>query len=418
MTPDPGPPRRRTFDALRELFPGDAIGGVVLLGCAAFALAWANSPWADAYFALLHLHLPLRVGALGLELSLLHWINDLLMAVFFLVVGLEIKREFRAGELADPRRAALPIAGALGGMLVPAAIYAAFNAGGPGAPGWGIPMATDIAFSLGVLALLGPRVPRGLTIFLAALAIVDDLGAVLVIAVFYTARLDVGSLAVAAAILVLLAFLARFGVQRLSVYLAAAPFLWWFVFHSGVHATIAGVLLGFVIPLGRAGDPDIHDSPLEALEHALKPWVAWLVMPAFALANAGVRFGAAEGSPGALAGPIAAGCALGLFLGKPLGILGLSWLAVRLGAARLPRRADWGKLGAVAMIAGIGFTMSLFVAALSFRGDRVLEDQAKVGVLLGSLASGVAGAYALARALGRSPRRPEDEAAEPEPEVR
>jgi NhaA family Na+:H+ antiporter len=273
-------------------------------------------------------------------------------------------------------------------------------------------MATDIAFSLGVLALLGSRVPRGLTVFLAALAIVDDLGAVLVIALFYTARLDVGSLAVAASIVVLLGFLARFGVRRLSVYLVAAPFLWWFVFHSGVHATIAGVLLGFVIPLGKAGDPYIHDSPLEALEHALKPWVAWLVMPVFALANAGVRFGTTEGNPGSLAGPIAAGCALGLFLGKPLGIVGLSWLAVRVGAARLPRRADWGKLVGVAMIAGIGFTMSLFVAALSFRGDRMLEDQAKVGVLLGSLASGVAGTYFLARAMGRG------RSAEPEPEVR
>ena len=398
MTPPAPRPRRPIRDALRELFPGEAVGGVVLIACALVALAWANSPWSGAYFGLLHAALPLSIGGLRLELSVVHWINDLLMAVFFLVVGLEIKREFLAGELADRRRAALPVAGALGGMLVPAAIYAAFNARGEGASGWGIPMATDIAFSLGVLALLGPRVPRGLTVFLAALAIVDDLGAVGVIALFYTARIDLGSLLVAGAIVTLLAVLSRRGVRRLSVFLAAAPFLWWFMFHSGVHATIAGVLLGFVVPLGRAGDRHLADSPLETLEHALKPWVAWLVMPVFALANAGVSL--AGMTPLSLAHPVALGCGLGLFLGKPVGIVGVSWLAVRAGWARLPRGADWGKLGAVAMIAGIGFTMSLFVASLSFRGDGGLEDRAKIGVLLGSLASGVAGTFALARALG------------------
>ncbi|MEO6461660.1 MAG: Na+/H+ antiporter NhaA, partial [Candidatus Eisenbacteria bacterium] len=351
---------------------------------------------------LLHAPLPITLGPAALDLSLLHWINDLLMAVFFLVIGLEIKREFVAGELKDPRRAALPIAGAIGGMALPALIYFALNAGGPGARGWGIPMATDIAFSLGVLALLGPRVPRGLTIFLAALAIVDDLGAVCVIALFYTAELNLAALAVALALLTLLGALARLGVRRLSVYLAAAPILWWFMHQSGVHATIAGVLLGFVVPIGKGGDPDISDSPLETLEHALKPWVTWLVMPLFALANAGVALTGL--SPTALAEPIAAGCALGLFVGKPLGIFGLSWLAVRSKVARLPRGADWGKLWAVAMIAGIGFTMSLFVASLSFHAGDGLEDRAKLGVLLGSLASGVVGTFFLARALGRPPR--------------
>jgi NhaA family Na+:H+ antiporter len=400
-SPPPGasPPGSRIpgWDALRELFPGDAVGGVVLIACAAIAMAWANSPWATTYFGALHTSLPLQVGPLGLRLSLLHWINDLVMAVFFLVVGLEIKREFVAGELADLRRAALPIAGALGGMLVPAAIYAAFNAGGPGARGWGIPMATDIAFSLGVLALLGPRVPRGLTVFLAALAIVDDLGAVSVIAIFYTAKLNLGALSVALAIVVGLAFLARLGVMRLSVYLAAAPVLWWFMFQSGVHATIAGVLLGFVIPLGKAGDPHIADSPLESLEHALKPWITWLVMPVFALANAGVAMSGMTAA--SLAQPIAAGCALGLLVGKPIGIFAVAWLAVRSGLAALPRGADWGKLWGVAMIAGIGFTMSLFVASLSFRGGDGGEDLAKLGVLLGSLLSGVLGTWVLGRAL-------------------
>jgi NhaA family Na+:H+ antiporter len=262
-------------------------------------------------------------------------------------------------------------------------------------------MATDIAFSLGVLALLGPRVPRGLTVFLAALAIVDDLGAVTVIAVFYTERLDLGALLVALALVTGLGTLARLGVRRLSVYLAVAPFLWLFMFQSGVHATIAGVLLGFVIPLGKAGDPDFADSPLESLEHALKPWITWLVMPVFALANAGVALGGMSLS--ALAEPVAAGCALGLFVGKPIGIFGVSWLAVRARWARLPRGADWGKLWAVAMIAGIGFTMSLFVASLSFHPGDGLEDRAKLGVLLGSLVSGVIGTLALSRALGRGP---------------
>ncbi len=394
--PSPAP-RVPGWDALRELFPGDAVGGVMLIACAALAMAWANSPWGATYFAALHHEVAFSLGPFALRLSLLHWINDLLMAVFFLVIGLEIKREFVAGELADLRRAALPIAGALGGMLVPAAIYAGFNAGGPGARGWGIPMATDIAFSLGVLALLGPRVPRGLTVFLAALAIVDDLGAVSVIAIFYTAKLDLAALFVALAIVVGLAFLARLGVQRLAVYLVAAPVLWAFMFASGVHATIAGVLLGFVIPMGKAGDPDIADSPLETLEHRLKPWITWLVMPLFALANAGVAISGMTAS--ALAQPITAGCALGLLVGKPIGIFGVAWLAVRSGLAALPRGADWGKLWGVAMIAGIGFTMSLFVASLSFRGSDGGEDLAKLGVLLGSLVSGVLGTWVLGRAL-------------------
>ncbi len=384
------------------------LAGVVLIACAVVALAWANSPWGGTYFGLLHTHLPLELGPLRLELSVLHWINDLLMAVFFLAVGLEIKREFVVGELKDPRRAALPMAGALGGMIVPALMYAAFNAGGPGAPGWGIPMATDIAFSLGVLALLGSRVPRGLIVFLTALAIVDDLGAVAVIAIFYTARLNLQALLVAAVIVALLAGLARLGVRRLAVYLAAAPFLWWFMFQSGVHATIAGVLLGFVVPVGRGGGVGggRSGSPLKSLEHALRPWVTWLVMPAFALANAGVALSGM--SPASLAGPVALGCGLGLFVGKPLGIFGLSWLAVRYAGARLPRGADWGKLWGVAMIAGIGFTMSLFVASLSFHGGDGLEDRAKLGVLLGSLASGVLGTVVLARALGRGTREPRE----------
>lgn len=399
------PPRARIpiFDPLRELFPGDAIGGVVLIASAAVAMAWANSPWSASYFGLLHAKLPVVLGPIHLSLSVLHWINDLLMAVFFLVVGLEIKREFMAGELNDAKRAILPVAGAMGGMIVPAGIFAVFNHAGPGARGWGIPMATDIAFSLGVLALLGPRVPRGITVFLAALAIVDDLGAVAVIAIFYTAQLNLGALAVAIGIFLLLSFLARLGVMRLSIYLAAAPFLWYFMHESGVHATIGGVLLGWAIPLGKAGDPNFADSPLESLEHALKPWVSWLVMPVFALANAGVALTAM--SPTSLAGPVAAGVGLGLLVGKPVGIFGISWLAVRMGLASLPRGATWNHMWGVGMIAGIGFTVALFVASLSFKNGDGLEDLAKVGVLTGSLAAGVLGTLYLGWALGRGQAR-------------
>jgi NhaA family Na+:H+ antiporter len=353
-------------------------------------MAWANSPWAPAYFALLERH------AFGL--SLLHWINDVLMAVFFLVVGMEIKREFQSGELADRGHAALPIGGALGGMIVPALIYAAFNHAGPGARGWGIPMATDIAFSLGVLALLGPRVPRGITVFLLALAIADDLGAVLVIALFYTARLDLGALAGAFAIVAGLGLLARFARFRLWVPLVAAPFLWLLMHRSGVHATIAGVLLGWTIPLRVP----TGISPLKKLEHALGPWVTWLVMPLFALANAGVALGPLP--PSALATPVAAGVGLGLALGKPVGILLASFALVRLGGAKLPKDANWLHMTGVGMLAGIGFTVALFVASLSFPGAPGLEALAKVGILTASSAAALGGLAFLAWALRFNPK--------------
>jgi len=368
---------------IQDLLPGDAKSGAVLIACAAVALYCANSPLAPAYFGTLHLEL--------FGLTVLHWINDLLMAGFFFVVGMEIKREFVSGELAEPKRAMLPIAGALGGMIVPAVIYVAFNAGGPGARGWGIPMATDIAFSLGVLALLGPRVPRGLTVFLAALAIADDLGAVLVIAVFYTASLQVASLLGALVLVVVLAVLARW--RRLWPYAVAAAPLWMLMHASGVHATIAGVLMGWTLP--------VHALP--KLEHAMKPWVTWFVMPVFALANAGVTL--AQGVT--LAHPVALGVGLGLLVGKPLGIVGLSWLLVRFRLAELPRGATWPQLAGVGVIAGIGFTVALFVASLSFPEDPGLESFAKIGILTGSLVAAVAGTIFLSKALRRAPDRPD-----------
>jgi NhaA family Na+:H+ antiporter len=377
--------------SLQELLPGDARSGVVLIACAALAMGIANSALGPLYFRMLG-----ATFAFGpIAMPVLHWINDLLMAVFFLVVGMEIKREIKEGELADRRRAALPIAGALGGMIVPALIYAAFNHDGPAAHGWGIPMATDIAFSLGVLALLGPRVPRGLTVFLAALAIADDLGAVLVIALFYTTQLNLIALGAAFALAGALALLARSGERRLWPFLIAAPTLWWCMHASGVHSTIAGVLLGWTIPL-RA---DRGGAPLTTLEHSLKPWVTWGVMPLFALANAGVVLSGGI----SLTHPVALGVGLGLLIGKPIGILGLSWVLVRLGWAKLPRGATWPQLAAVGMIAGIGFTVALFVSSLSFPVGGELEPVAKVGILTGSIVAALLGTVFLARALRPAP---------------
>ena len=421
----------------------EAAGGIVLLACTALALGWANSPWADGYFHLWET--PLTVGAaggFGLTMSLHHWINDGLMAVFFFLVGLEIKREMLVGELASPKQAALPIAAALGGMLVPAGLYVALNAGGPGAGGWGIPMATDIAFALGVLALLGPRVPAALKVFLAALAIVDDLGAVLVIALFYTAQLSWASLGLAAGVLLLLVLANRLGFRHAAVYAALGAVLWLAVLRSGVHATVAGVLLAMTIPsrtridedefVERAGaaldefraastvDTDVlsnraqqeavHElesacdevqSPLMKLEHGLHGVVAFGIMPLFALANAGVRLGADMFA--ALSLPVALGVVLGLVLGKPLGITLFSWLAARLGLAEPPAGGGaWRALHGVSWLGGIGFTMSLFVAGLAFGESGPLLDSAKVGVLAASLIAGIAG-WVFLRAGGSAP---------------
>jgi NhaA family Na+:H+ antiporter len=413
----------------------ESAGGVVLLACATLALAWANSPWSESYFHLWEVRIGMRIGGRALDLSLHHWINDGLMAVFFFVVGLEIKREMRVGELSSPRQAALPIAGALGGMIVPALIYVMLNAGGPGSPGWGIPMATDIAFALGVLALLGPRVPVALKIFLTALAIADDIGAVLVIAVFYTSELSGTSLVAGASIVALLVALNALGVRRPAAYVVPGVLLWLAFLYSGVHATVAGVVLAMTIPsrtrvneeefLFRArGAIDEFDAacqpgetvltnraqqeaiealehasedvqtPLLVMEHKLHGVVAFLIMPLFALANAGVALGG--GLLGALSVPVTAGIVLGLVLGKPLGITLFAWLAVRFGLATLPAQASWRALHGVSWLGGIGFTMSLFIAGLAF-ADPSLLDSAKVGILSASLLAGVAGWVMLRR---------------------
>ena len=364
----------------------EAAGGIVLLICTAIALAWANSPWKDGYLSLLHHSLIAGPGGFQLELTVHEWINDGLMALFFFIVGLEIKREMLVGELASIRRAALPIAGAIGGMLVPAALYVLFNRSGPGARGWGIPMATDIAFALGIVALLGPRVPLALKVFLAAVAIVDDIGAVLVIAIFYTASISWTWIALAGIVLAALVMLNRAGVRNAIPYLLLGVVLWVAVLLSGVHATVAGVLLAMMIP-ARARSAD-EESLLEQLERSLHVPVAFFIVPLFALANAGVRIGGA--STGGLTLTVLSGVTIGLVIGKPLGITLASWAAVRSGAAALPDGVSWRSLQGISWLGGVGFTMSLFVGALAFT-DVAMLDSAKLGVLLASCVAAVMG---------------------------
>ena len=389
-------PSRRPLSLLRAFLDSEAAGGLVLMAAAALALVVANSPLAPAYFAALHA----PIGPLGV----LHWINDGLMAVFFLLVGLEIKRELLDGQLATWPRRALPGIAAAGGMAVPALIYAAFNWSDPATlRGWAIPSATDIAFALGVLSLLGPRVPSSLKVFLAALAILDDLGAVAIIAVFYAGDISLIDLGLAAAVLAVLAALNRAGVVRLAPYLVLGALLWVFVLRSGVHATIAGVALALTIPLRAVpgGTDDLPASPLHRLEHGLHAWVAFAVVPVFGFANAGVSF--AGVSADALLDHLTLGVALGLLVGKLVGVFGAAVLAIRAGLADLPAGAGWGQMAGVALLCGIGFTMSLFIGLLAFAGDPALQDEVKIGILLGSGAAGLLG-WAVLRAAPRGLR--------------
>jgi len=366
---------------------------------AAAALVIANSPLAPHYFDVLGTKLGFHLGTVMLKESVLHWINDGLMAVFFLLVGLEIKREVLDGQLRGVSRIVLPGIAALGGMVMPALIYVLINLGSPDTlRGWAIPAATDIAFALGILALLGSRVPTSLKIFLTALAILDDLGAIVIIALFYTSELNLFALAMAGALLACLFCLNRAGVLRLTPYLLIGVVLWYFVLKSGVHATLAGVALALTIPLRpqNQGHAGAH-SPLHALEHALHKPVALLIVPLFGFANAGVSFAGMGLS--SLAQPVPLGVALGLFLGKQLGVFGFAWLAIKTGMASLPRHANFTQLYGVALLCGIGFTMSLFIGALAFT-DPAAIDATKIGVLTGSLASAVVG-FLLLRASGK-----------------
>lgn len=391
-------PKRRPLSALRDLLHNEASGGLILMASAALALATANSGWSDAYFSVLKTYVA--------GLSVLHWVNDGLMAVFFLLVGLEIKREVLDGRLRTWPDRILPGVAALGGMVVPALIYVAVNRHSPETlRGWAIPTATDIAFALGVLALLGSRVPVSLKIFLTALAIIDDLGAVLIIAAFYTADLSLPMLGGAAAVFAVLFGMNKAGVKSLTPYLVLGAVLWFLVLKSGIHATIAGVLLALTIPLRLSpAKPDDPASPLHKLEHAIHPWLAYLVLPVFGFANAGVSF--AGMSIKMLLDPVTLGVALGLFAGKQIGVFGAVVAAVKLGWAQRPAHAGWWHLYGLSLLCGVGFTMSLFIGLLAFADSPELEAETKIGVLLGSLSCMALGALVLLLApkLDRSSR--------------
>ncbi len=392
----------RPISILRAFIHNAASGGIVLMASAALALIVANSPLAETYEDVLHVEVA--------GLSVLHWINDALMALFFLMVGLEIKREMLDGELSSWPRRILPGGAALGGMIGPAIIYLAFNLGEGGHPqGWAIPSATDIAFALGVLSLLGPRVPMSLRVFLTALAIIDDLGAVVIIAVFYTGNLDALMLGGAAVVLAILFGINRSGVTRLSPYILLGGVLWYLMLRSGVHATIAGVLLALTVPIRPSPRrPDDMRSPLNILEHGLQPWVTFLIVPLFGFANAGLSFAAM--SADALLDPVPLGVALGLLLGKQAGVFLTAAGLIRLGFAELPMYAAWRQLYGVALICGIGFTMSLFIGLLAFPGDALLQGEVKLGVLGGSLLSALFGVLVL---RGSTPRVPREMRGEP-----
>ena len=426
---------------INDFLHQEASGGIILIIFTVLALAWANSPWFESYHHLWHTHLAVALGnLLTFDYSIHHWINDGLMVIFFFTVGLEIKRELLVGELSSRQKASLPIAAALGGMIVPAALYAVFNAGGEGAGGWGIPMATDIAFVVGIMALLGPRVPLTLKVFVLALAIADDIGAVLVIAIFYTSEISIAALIVAVVVLLILALLNKLGTKSLIPYTILGIILWVAFLKSGVHATIAGVLLAFTIPAsaryntkrfsdktrylldrfdatgehgknvlsneGRQTDVMAIEenckkilTPLQRFEHGLHPWVSFFIIPLFALANAGVTFAAMD-VIGAITSPVSVGIIVGLFIGKQVGIFGFSWLALKLKWGSLPEGVNWKKLYAAGILAGIGFTMSLFIAGLAFTGESLIE-LSKIGVLSGSLISGITGYVLLKSALNK-----------------
>jgi NhaA family Na+:H+ antiporter len=381
---------RSAVSRLQQFLALESAGGIVLGAAAAVALILANSPFGSLYARFLDLPMAVQAGGFLLKKPLLLWINDGLMAVFFLLVGLEVKREVLEGGLSEPSRAVLPVLAAIGGMIVPAAIYVMLNWGDAQAlRGWAIPTATDIAFALGVLSLLGPRVPPSLRIFLLAVAIIDDLGAILIIAIFYTGGVSWVALVLAGGGILALAVFNLTGVTQRAPYILGGIFLWVCVLKSGIHATLAGVVVGMAVPLRtmRAG------SPLIRLEHDLHPWVAFGVLPAFAFANAGVAL--AGITIAELIHPVELGVIFGLIIGKPLGVAASVWVATRFGLAKLPENAEWRQIYGLALLTGIGFTMSLFIGGLAFPAEGYNVD-IRIGVLIGSLFSAICG-YLLLR---------------------
>jgi NhaA family Na+:H+ antiporter len=386
----------------QDFIQTEAAGGLLLLAAAALALVIANSPLSTGYARLLDVPLEIRIGTLEIVKPLLLWINDGLMAVFFFLVGMELKRELAEGHLSSLRQASLPAFAAVGGMLAPAAFYAAFNWGDPVAmKGWAIPTATDIAFALGILSLLGRGVPPALKAFLLSVAIFDDLGAIIVIALFYTAELSVLSLVIAGILIIALACLNRLGVTRPAAYFLVGVPLWVAVLKSGVHATLAGVVLAMFIPLrGREPSPSscASEPPLHRIEDSLHPWVAFGVLPLFAFANAGVSIKAVSIADMLHSVPL--GIMTGLFFGKQIGTLAMCWLAVRLGIASPPEGVGWRQLYGVTLLCGIGFTMSLFIASLAFeQGGPAYQGLERLGILIGSFLSGAIGYFVLRTSL-------------------
>ena len=383
-------PKGINLKTFQEFLRSEQIGGIILIFCVFISLIIANSPLGIPFERLLDFQIGIRTSSFNLKYPISLWINDGLMAIFFLLVGLEIKREIIEGELSSPQKAAMPIFAALGGMLFPAAVYTLFNFNTATISGWGIPMATDIAFALGVISLLGKRVPASLKIFLAALAIADDLGAILVIAIFYTDKLHWDQLAYAAAILSLLVIMNKAKLKNLLFYIIPGLFLWYFVHHSGIHATIAGVLLALTIPTNTTDE----ESPLEKLEHVIARPVNFLIMPVFALANTNIRF--ENTMIDGLSSPLGLGIIFGLMIGKPLGVTLFSWISVKAGMASLPSGSTWEHIAGIGMLAGIGFTMSIFIALLSFN-DPFYEAEAKFAILIASACSGLLGYLFLGR---------------------
>lgn len=412
--------RPRFLKPFEQFFTKESVGGLLLIIAAFIAFLLANSPWASAYFSIRSTYFGLEMGAWSLKKPLILWVNDALMAVFFLLIGLEMKRELLVGELSRPRDAALSVFAAMGGMIVPALIFTTLNWNSEGLSGWGVPMATDIAFAIGILSLLGSRIPLSIKVFLTALAIVDDLGAVLVIAVFYTAELHLSYLFFSLVLLLISYFFGRFGGRNLLIFWIIGGISWYFMLKSGVHATVAGVLLAFTIPMKqRLATVDAHhqltdvlkvepfevveakmakmedilgnvQSPLHRLEHNLIPWVSYFIMPVFAFFNAGV---ALEGE-GSVFGMVTIGCFLGLVVGKPVGIVLFSWVSTKIGISALPAGVGWLQIFGVGLMAGIGFTMSFFIANLAY-GEGILLDQAKIGVLAASIIAAILGMVSL-----------------------
>ena len=394
---DSNSPAEIVITAIRDFMRLESASGILLVAAAVLAMIIENSPMESLYDRLLSTPVAIQIGEFVIAKPLLLWINDGLMAVFFFLIGLEVKREALRGELSDPSKVALPIIGAIGGMAVPAAIYSWVNWGDPIAMGgWAIPSATDIAFALGVLSLLGDRVPNSLKVFLLTLAIVDDLGAIIIIAIFYTANLSTLSLAVASICIVILFILNKRGVLSIAPYMIVGLILWASVLKSGVHATLAGVILGLFIPLQRSSE--YNTSPLEKLEHDLHPSVAFFILPIFAFANTGVSLEGVDLD--SILAPVPLGIAAGLFFGNQLGVFGFSWLAVKLGIAKLPGDVKWSQLYGVALLCGIGFTMSLFISSLAFEqsADQAVIDD-RLGILIGSLLSAGFGYLLLRKVL-------------------